>query len=577
MDFDDLTTEYVDRRDSSQTLAANTRVDSDRNPPPKGISLEIEEEPNNARESTNMNRTHRKLDARHLEMIAIGGTIGTGLLLKSGGAIFSAGPLGALLCYIIVGLQVFGVATAIGEMATYLPVEGAFSQLPTRFVSPSFGFASGWNYWLNWALTIPAELSAIGQYMGFWISKNTVQEWVWPAVYLAPLIVINFIGVRSFGEVEYVLSILKVIAVVLFLVVGFLVWFGVGTNKVLGFSNWNPAVVGDDPLMKFSNIATAFITAFFSYGGTELVGITAGEARNPRKAVPRAINGTFYRIILFYVGAIFIVGVLLPPNSSILDPNSTSTKQSPFVYAFSVVGIGFAADAMNGIAIVAALSAANSSIYACSRTLMRLAAEGSAPACLSYVRPSNGIPVPALALSIVFGALAAVAGYISGTMLVFQWLSNVIAISIMISWMVMCFTHLRFRYGYLSQGRVLRDLPYVAPFFPYADYLSIIIGFVVTCFMVFGAFFQVEKFDMNWFIANPWLYCGMPLVTIAFIAHSLWGRSNGVTFFMIRFEDMDFETSKLVETPEETIINEVISRKPKTIKERIQRIAYKLF
>ncbi|ORY36149.1 hypothetical protein BCR33DRAFT_742932 [Rhizoclosmatium globosum] len=520
-----------------------------------------------------ISKMHRKLQARHLEMIAIGGTIGTGLLLKSGGAIYSAGPLGALICYMMVGLQVFGVATSIGEMATYLPVDGAFSQLPSRFVSKALGFASGWNYWLNWALTIPAELSAIGQFMGYWIPSAVVPAWAWSAVYLVPLAGVNMIGVAGFGEAEFVLSIIKVIAVIVFLIVGICVWFGAGGGGVLWFKNWNPSVIGDSSTDKFVNIAGAFVTAFFSYGGTELVGLTAGEAANPRKSVPRAINGTFYRVFLFYIGAIFIVGVLLPPNSEILNPSNAS-RESPFVYVYNVVGISFGSHLMNAVVIIAALSAANSSIYATSRTLMRLAEEGSAPSVLGWV-DSRGVPVFALLVSILFGALAVIGGYVAGTSQVFNFLSNFIALCIMASWMVMSYTHLRFRWGYLAQGRRIEDLPYKAPFFPYADYLSLGIGSLVTSFMLFGAFFDAT-IDTDWFMNNSWVYCGLPLMIGLYLIKGLeLGPEEG--FCLIPFHQMDFETSRLIETPEQIAENEVINRKPRNIREFVQRAAYKLF
>ncbi|ORY45513.1 hypothetical protein BCR33DRAFT_784291 [Rhizoclosmatium globosum] len=176
-------------------------------------------------------KLHRKLQARHLEMIAIGGSIGTGLLLKSGGAIFTAGPIGALLCFAIVGIQVFGVITGLGEMATLLPVEGIFSQIPSRFLSPAWGFASGWNYWLNWALTVPTELTAVASFMAYWVSTDQFPSWAWSGVYLVPLALLNLTSVKYLGEAEFFMSLLKVISIVIFLIVGTCVWFGAGQGS----------------------------------------------------------------------------------------------------------------------------------------------------------------------------------------------------------------------------------------------------------------------------------------------------------------------------------------------------------
>ncbi|KAJ3073647.1 hypothetical protein HDU98_000989 [Podochytrium sp. JEL0797] len=511
------------------------------------------------------NHLKRKLQARHLEMIAIGGTIGTGLLLRSGGAIASAGPIGALMCFALVGLQVYGVASAIGEMATYLPIEGAFSALPTRF--------------MNWVFTFPAELSGIASLMGFWISPSKCPSWVWSFVYLVPITVLNLFPVENFGEVEFVLSTIKVIAIVIFLCIAFCVWFGAGTGTgPLWFKNWNPPIQGDTSLQQFLNIAGAFTTAFFSYGGTELVGLTAGEAANPKKSVPRAINGTFYRILIFYLGAIFFVGVLLNPNDPILL--GASIKTSPFVYVYSSIGIGFAADLMNAVIVVAATSAANSAVYACARTLMRLSEEGSAPKFFGKV-DKRGVPVNSVLIVAIFGVVAVVAAYASGpdgSVNVFNWLSGVISYGIMAAWIIMSYTHLRFRKGYVSQGYKVEDLPYIQPFYPYSDYLSLTIGFFTSFCLLLSAFDtngvdNADFFNINWFTGNSWTYCGIPITVCCYFGHAIFVSG----FSQVKYENMDFETGKYIETAEEKAENDIVHVKPKNLKEWGSKMRSKLF
>ncbi|KAJ3233030.1 hypothetical protein HDU81_002544 [Chytriomyces hyalinus] len=549
-------TDPITSAESTQTLAIPEDIEN---------SNSLKRKDNAPQPSSNSNEDfpietsmHRKLQARHLEMIAIGGAIGTGLLLKSGGAIYLAGPVGALLCFAIVGLQVFGVTTGIGEMATLLPVAGAFSQLPARFVNAPMGFVGGWNYWLNWALTVPAELSAIASYMSFW--TNAVPLFTWAAVYLVPLAAVNMIGVGGFGEAEFILSLIKVIAIAIFLAVGICVWFGAGTGTgPLWFRYWNPPIIGATPGARFLNFSSALLTALFSYGGTELVGLTAREAANPRRNVPRAIKGTFYRIVLFYLGSIFLVGVLLPSDSPILNPNSGETqRESPFVYVYGLVGVHGATHVMNAIAIVAALSAANSSVYACSRTLMRLAEEGNAPKYLQGVN-ARGVPIRALVVSLLFGVMAVVGGYLAGTGAVFNFLSGVVALGILTAWMIMSLTHLRFRYGYIAQGKSIQDLPYVAPYFPYVDYFSLLVGGVMMVVMVFDALYQ-QAYDFDWWINNSWLYGGIPLITGLFLGRGIYDgvkSGQGVLsgFALIKYKDMDFETGKLVETVEDIAQN----------------------
>ncbi|KAI8614939.1 amino acid permease/ SLC12A domain-containing protein [Chytriomyces sp. MP71] len=526
-------------------------------------------------------KLHRKLQARHLEMIAIGGTIGTGLLLRSGGAIAGAGPVGALICYILVGVQVFGVASSIGEMATLLPVEGAFSHFPARFVNPALGFASGWNYWLNWALTFPAEMSGIASLMGYWVTPDRCASWVWSLVYMVPIVAVNCFPVNGFAEFEFVLCIIKILAIVVFLVIGICLWFGAGNGGQgpIGFKNWNPAIVGDNSLNKFINIAGGFTTAFFSYGGTELVGLTAGEAANPRKSVPRAINGTFVRIIVFYFLSVFLVGVLLDPTDPILQ--AADIKTSPFVWAYNKAGIQAGADIMNAVIIVAALSAANSSLYACARTLLRLAEDGHAPKIFSRVT-KGGVPINSLAAVVVIGLIAVIVAYASGpggSVNVFNWLSGVISLGILISWMVMSLTHLRFRFGYLAQGRKIEDLPYIAPFFPYSQYLSLTIGTVVTAFMLLSSFYtngtdNADFFNTNWWMNNSWTYAGVPLIIILYIVYGVTHKGG---FTLIRYEDMDFESNRLVESPEEMAENAALLQKPRSTTEWAKRLWFKLF
>ncbi|KAJ3031815.1 UNVERIFIED_CONTAM: hypothetical protein HDU68_012321 [Siphonaria sp. JEL0065] len=533
-------------------------------------------------------RLRRKLQARHLEMIAIGGAIGTGLLLRSGTAIASSGPVGALLCFAIVGLQVYGVSAGIGEMATLLPVDGGFSQFPSRFVHPSLGFATGWLYFFTWVLTISAEMAGIAGLMSFWVSTTTVQPWIWSLLYLFPFAILNLFPVSGFAEVEFVLCILKIVAIVVFLGIGTLVWFGVNdSHRPLWFSNWAPAMKGDNSVDLFLRIAKNFTTAFFAYGGTELVGLTAGEASNPRKSVPRAINGTFIRILVFYLGSLLLVGLILPPDSDFLL--ALAVTKSPFVFAFKAVGILPAADIMNAIIIIAAVSAANSSIYACGRTLKRLADEGSAHRIFSRVS-KGGVPVNAVLLC-VFVSLCSIgiayAAGANGSQRVFDWLAGFISYGVMIAWMVMSYTHIRFRNGYLAQGRKEADLPYIAPYFPYVDYVSLYIGSVVTICWVFSSLYTNgvaagDFFTLQWFMANSWLYCGVPLSFGLLLGHGLIYHRHaigetGVWWSLVPYEEMDFETGRVKETEIELEEIESTLKRPQGTQEWARRILYKLF
>ncbi|KAJ3383312.1 hypothetical protein HDU84_003719 [Entophlyctis sp. JEL0112] len=519
----------------------------------------------------------RSLKARHLEMIAIGGTIGTGLLKKSGKTIAASGPLGALLVFAIVGLQVYGVAAGIGEMVTYLPVSGAFSALPGRFVNKPLGFATGWAYWLNWAL--PGEFTAIASLMTYWVPTTTFPAWIWSAVFFIPLALINAVNVRGFGETEYALSFIKVVVISLFMIVATAVWFGAGSDSgPLWFKYWNPPIVGSDPAKQFQNFAGAFTTAYYAYTGTELVGITSAEAENPRRSVPRAINGTFWRVIIFYIGSVFLVGVILSPASTTIV--GASIADSPFVYAYRQIGIPSAASIMNAVIVIAGLSAANSGFYGASRSLYGLSQQGFAPKIFNRVN-KRGIPFTALLFTIAVGVLGLIAGYSIGTNALFDFLSGFTSINGMLVWVSMSVAHLRFRWGYIAQGRDLKLLPYKAPLFPYLDLFSIFVAvFVVAC-ILFGAF-NNAVYDLDWFTNDSWVYAGVPTFLVLFIGSGLF---YGVTscsgvfsgFKLIPFAELDFETGRIIETEEELAAAEEIKKKPKTRAEWIQRIKYKLF
>ncbi|ORY36481.1 hypothetical protein BCR33DRAFT_770250 [Rhizoclosmatium globosum] len=361
------------------------------------MSLEKEKEVNveTAAPAVKANHLGRKLKARHLEMIAIGGTIGTGLLKKSGRTIASSGPLGALLVFALVGLQVFGVATGIGEMVTLIPVAGAFSTLPARFVNKPLGFATGWSYWINMAL--PGEISAIASLMTYWVPISTFPSWAWTPVFYLPLVAINSISVRGYGETEYFLALIKVVVISIFMIIATFVWFGATGGGFLGFKYWAPPIKGSNPLDQFVSFTGAFTTAFYSYSGTEMVGITAAEAENPRKSVPRAINGTFWRIIIFYVGSIFLVGVTLSPDSTFLlgktianSPSSTFTNKLESLW-------------------------------------VRPKAFGKVD--------SRGVPYVGLYFTTLFAALGLVAGYAVGSEDVFNFLSGFVSVNTLLAWM----------------------------------------------------------------------------------------------------------------------------------------------
>ncbi|KAJ3251185.1 hypothetical protein HK103_002585 [Boothiomyces macroporosus] len=427
---------------------------------------------------------HRGLQSRHLTMIAIAGTIGTGLFVKSGDVIGGAGALGALAAYVLAGISVFCVVMSLGEMATMIPLSGSFNEYAGRFIDPAVGFAFGWMYWFQWLLTFPVEIQAAAGFVGHWSDFIKQNPWYMFIILTLLLTFINLVAVTGFGETEYWLSFIKIFTIVVFIIIaiGILI-----VNRSYGFQTYT--VNGSSPFENGAwGILGAMVSASFAFGGTELVGITAGEAANPAKSVPRAINGTFWRIAIFYFSTIFLIGLIM--NATLLDKigSSGTLNKSPFVFTLKTAGIGFAPDFINAIAFIAVTSAANSSIYACSRTMMALCQTGKGPAILGK-NDKRGVPffqtliVATLGFCVFFITLIPSSpediqlGHDP-----FDLLVNCVGACILMAWGMISVTHIRFRYALQAQGIPLSNLIYVSPVGIYGDILSLVIIFVAIFF-----------------------------------------------------------------------------------------------
>ena len=422
---------------------------------------------------------HRSLTSRHMQMIAIGGAIGTGLFVASGATVSTAGPGGALVAYAAIGLMVLLLMQSLGEMTAHMPVAGSFQTYATRFVSPSFGFAMGWNYWFNWAITVAAEL----------------------------------------------VSAIKVVTVVVFLVAGLAMIAGIIGGTSPGFSNW---VVKDAPFHGgMLAIVSVFMVAGFSFQGTELVGVAAGEARNPRRDVPKAIHTVFWRIMIFYIGAITVIGFLIAFNDSrLLHTETEDVAYSPFTLVFERAGIGIAAALMNAVILTAVLSAGNSGLYASTRMLHSMALQGQAPAWFSYVN-RHGVPVRALGATALVGA----AGFLTavvGQNTAYAWLVNVSALCGFIVWLGIAACHFRFRRAYVLQGNDPADLPYQAPWFPLGPVLAFTLGALVILGQNYEAVFKGQLVEV---LSS---YIGLPVFGAIWLGHRLVTGSR-----MVRLEEAD--------------------------------------
>ncbi|MFE4704328.1 amino acid permease [Peribacillus simplex] len=470
----------------------------------------------------------RKLKARHMTMIAIGGSIGTGLFLASGATIQSAGPGGALAAYACIGIMVYFLMTSLGEMATYMPVSGSFSTYATRFVDPAFGFALGWNYWFNWAVTLAVEIAAAAIIMKFWLPD--VPSLIWSALFLGIVFTLNALSIKSYGESEYWFALIKVIAIICFIIIGLLTIFGVFGGKVIGFENFTM----DEAPFKggFLSIISIFLIAGFSFQGTELVGIAAGESENPEKNVPNAIRQVFWRILLFYIGAILILGLLIPYTSpSLLNGDVENISVSPFTLVFERAGLAFAASVMNAVVLTSLLSAGNSGLYASTRMLWSMAKDKQAPQFLAKVN-RRGIPMNALILTALIGGLAFLTSIFGDH--VFTWLLNASGLTGFIAWIGIAISHYRFRRAYVAQGGDLNELKYKAKWFPLGPILSFVLCMGVIAGQNYQAFLSGS---IDWYgVAVS--YIGLPIFLAIWLGYKIYHKTK-----LISLKDCQFDKS----------------------------------
>ncbi|MBS0967767.1 amino acid permease [Chimaeribacter arupi] len=473
----------------------------------------------------------RELKARHLTMIAIGGSIGTGLFVASGATVSQAGPGGALLSYALIGLMVYFLMTSLGELAAFMPVSGSFATYGAKYVEEGFGFALGWNYWYNWAVTIAVELVASQLLMSYWFPD--VPGWIWSALFLGLMFLLNWISVKGFGEAEYWFSLIKVVTVIIFIVIGVLMIFGIMKGgEHAGWQNWT---IGDAPFAGgFSAMIGVAMIAGFSFQGTELIGIAAGESEDPAKNIPRAVRQVFWRIMLFYIFAILIISLIIPyTDPSLLRNDVTDISVSPFTLVFKNAGLLSAAAVMNAVILTAVLSAGNSGMYASTRMLFTLASEGRAPRIFARLS-KGGVPRNALYATTVVAALCFLTSMF-GNQTVYLWLLNTSGMTGFIAWLGIAISHYRFRRGYVKQGLPLSALPYRSGFFPLGPMFAFALCLVITLGQNYQAFLE-DQIDWTSVAAT---YIGIPLFLLIWFGYKLTKGTK-----VVKYHEMDFPEYK---------------------------------
>ena len=472
--------------------------------------------------SASTDRVQRNLKTRHVTMIALGGCIGTGLFMTSGSTISKAGPGGGLLAYIAMGVMVYFLMTSLGELATHLPVSGSFAAYSARYVDPALGFAMGWDYWLNWTISGAVDISTAALLIQYWLPHTP--GWIWSLLVLVIVFLINALTVSAFGETEFWLSLIKVATIIVFLVIGMAMICGIMFQPAVGLKNFT---YKDAPFVGgFPAIMSVFLIAGYSFQGTEVVGVTAGESENPGKAVPKAINDVFWRILLFYVLSIFVIAALIPYTSpNLLGASDGNIAMSPFTLVFQRAGLASAASVMNAIILTSVLSSANSGVYASTRMLYSLAKDHYAPSFFGHTT-RHGIPMASLVATLVV-SLATFAASIFGQR-IYMWLVAASGLTGFIVWIGIALSHYRFRRAWVVQGHRVEELRYHAKLFPLGPILALIL-----CVVVIGGQ-NIEAFvNWNWQEIGV-TYISVPLVLALYLGYKIRYRTR-----IVRLEEMD--------------------------------------
>ncbi|KND94221.1 Amino-acid permease inda1 [Tolypocladium ophioglossoides CBS 100239] len=507
----------------------------------------------------------RPMQARHLHMIAIGGSIGAGFFVGSGSALSKGGPGTLFVDFLIMGIMMFnvvpGAATcsssrppflseatvltpisvyALGELSVMYPVSGGFYTYSTRFIDPSWGFAMGWNYVFQWAAVLPLELTVCGLTIQYWNADISVGVWI--AVFLVAIIIINVFGALGYAEEEFWASTFKLIATVIFMIISLVLVCGGGPAGSRYDEYWGARYWYDPGAFKigFKGFCSVFVTAAFSFSGTELVGLAAAESSNPAKALPGAIKQVFWRITVFYILGLFFVGLLIDSNDPALLSESAyaDVKASPFVLVGKYGGLKGFDHFMNLVILVSVLSIGVSGVYGGSRTLTALAQQGYAPKIFTYIDKS-GRPLPSVIALIAFGLLGFVNLNAKGPV-VFDWLLALSGLAALFTWGSICLAHIRFRKAWKYQGHTLDEIPFKAAFGVYGSWFGLILCVIVLMAQFYTAIAappgqsgvgSAEDFFKQ--------YLAFPVVILFWIVGYAWKREG-----WLRTEQMDVDTGR---------------------------------
>ena len=490
----------------------------------------------------------RGLKTRHVAMIALGGIIGPGLLIGSGGALYSGGPAALLIGFGLIGLLAFSVTQSVGELCTLYPTGGSFMRLGDRFVDKAFGMAIGWNYVLLWGSVLANEYNAISAIMTFWSDK--VPIWGYFLLFWTAFTVFQLLGVNAFGEGEFWLALIKILGLVAFFLFSIVYVSGgvIGSSEVLGFRYWrDPGAFSNG----FRGVVSCFTFCSTFYAGCEAIAIASTETKNPAKAIPRAVRQIPWRIICIYMLSAFFFGLTCPSNATGLVGGTSKVLKSPITIAIQNAGWEAGVHLVNAFLLVTCLSAINSSIYISSRTLLFLANDKKAPKFLGRT-DKRGVPIPAIILANLFGVLSLM-NISTGASKAYAYIVNLSGVSTFLVWGSISYTHIRFRQAWKLQGESVDDLPFKSFLYPYSAYFGLIANVFLALIQGWATF---KPFSVGDFIDA---YILLPVFAVLFFGYKFIFKTKWVNLAEVdlqegRRKDLEVTNKERRETPKWTAV-----------------------
>lgn len=489
-------------------------------------------------------------------MIALGGAIGTGLFVGMGSALAAAGPFGLLIVWLLIGSAIFVTASALSELAVAFPISGAFVTFNTLFIDSSWGFAMAWNYALQWLVTFPLELVSASITLNYW--QNPVPPEVFVLIFWLVICIINLFGVKGYGEAECVFSMIKIVAILGFLILSVIIVSGGAppNHDFIGGRNWHAPVGGMfNDVEPFKNMCSVIFTAAFSFAGVELFGLAAAESANPKKSIPKARKQVFWRLLFFYIASVIMIGLLVSYRSpELLGQTSTNeeVKQkgidintSPFVIAVKQAEIPAVPSILNAVIIITVLSVGNSSVYGSSRTLAALGALKQGPSFLNYI-DRNGRPIVALCVQFAIGLLSFLVALPGDqTTQVFDWLLAISGLCSLFTWWSICLCHIRFRRALSAQARVAKE-ELVFTTSVWGSYYGIVFMTIILGLQFWAALFPpgLGKADVVGFFK---IYLGGAIVAVCYVGHKIYAAifmGIPITKLYLKADEIDIDTGR---------------------------------